>query len=282
VRYPVALLVLLCLGVAGSAAAGRAVSACSGAPAAQVELQETGPSVTAVALKAGQELDFVNETSDSLPLTTDLPDAPAALDPGACAAFVIPAGRYQFTVGYPSGDVSGTVEVAVPALVTISQHASIVYGSRTVLSGTASGPAGEPVVVWARPLDAGEETRIGAVTPVGGAWRLSVAPRVDTRYTAVLADAQDVRILNVQVHLRVRRVGHTITASVVPRLGHSSVLLFQFTPDRLMLWSGFRSARLDASGTATFRNVPKGRYYVSVLGGSLYLDTATEPFGVGR
>lgn len=255
---------------------------CPGTPNVFIELQPTGPVPLNASLQVGQTLAFVNQTSDALTVTTTLHGQTASLDPGACAVFSGEIGQYQYTAGYPSGDIVGTFTIVPAPIVTIAQHASILYGTRTVISGTAQGPTGEPVVISARPLDASEPTQIASMAPVDGSWHLAVAPRVGTEYTASFAGVEDKRILRVRLELHVRRTGHTVIASVVPRFGHSTVLLFRFTPNLLLVWSGFRSAHVDAFGIARFRNVPNGRYYVAVLGGSLYLDTASEPFAVGR
>ncbi|HVH51866.1 MAG TPA: hypothetical protein VM690_06950, partial [Gaiellaceae bacterium] len=155
-------------------------------------------------------------------------------------------------------------------------------GQRTTLSGTASGQLGTPVVVWARPLNATHQTQVGTAIPVGGSWTLSVAPKVGTEYTADFADAQDQRLLNVLPNLVVRRAGHTISASVTARLSHPTLWLFRYTPAAAMLWTGFRSTTAGSNGRAIFKRVPAGRYYVAVLGGSLYLDAASEPFNIRR
>jgi hypothetical protein len=255
---------------------------CPGTPNVFIELQPTGPVPLNASLQVGQTLAFVNQTSGAITVTTTLQGQAASLDPGACAVFSGEIGQYQYTAGYPGGDIVGIFSIVPAPIVTIAQHASIVYGTRTVISGTAQGPAGEPVVISARPLDVAEPTQIASVAPVDGSWHIAVAPRVATEYTAFFAGVQDQRILRVTLELRVRRTGHTVIASVVPRLGHSTVLLFRFTPNLLLVWSGFRTAHVDAYGVARFKNVPTGRYYVAVLGGSLYLDTASEPFSVGR
>jgi hypothetical protein len=255
---------------------------CPGTPNVFIELQPTGPVPLNASLQVGQTLAFVNQTSDAITVTTTLHGQAASLDPGACAVFSGEVGQYQYTAGYPGGDIVGTFAIVPAPIVTIAQHASILYGTRTVISGMAQGPAGEPVVISARPLDVAEPTQIASVAPVDGGWQLAVAPRVGTEYTASFAGAEDKRILRVRLELHVRRKGHTVTASVVPQFGHSTVLLFRYTPNLLLVWSGFRSAHVDAYGVARFRNVPNGRYYAAVLGGSLYLDTASEPFSVGR
>jgi dipeptidyl aminopeptidase/acylaminoacyl peptidase len=266
-----------------AAAVANARQSCDWNPGVRVELLPDGVTPRDVRLKAPQELVFVNHTTGPLTVTTTFGADHATIAPGDHFGFSTAPGNYTFTVaGYPDGPRYGTFSATAAGAVTIAEHASIRYGERTVLSGTAHGPAGARVVVWAHPLDASRQTQIAAVTPFRGGWHVSVSPRVATQYTASFAGAQDQRILRVRLNLRVHRAGHTVTAWVVPRFGHSSVLLFRFTPSRLLLWSGFRDARVDPNGVATFRNVPSGRYYVAVLGGSLYLDTASEPFGIGR
>lgn len=277
VRYALALLWLVVLDTAPSVGAYTAAT-CSGEPVARIELQSGGPAPPYVTLKAGEELDFVNETDG--PLTVALGDG-ALLQAGECVAVVLAAGDYSYTVGgYAAGDAKGRIYVTPSAVVTITQHASIGFGDRTVLSGTAVGPPGARVVVWARRLDVSRRTQIAIISPTHGTWRLSVAPPVGTEYTVAFAGAQDQRILRVRPDLRVRHTGHTIVVSVTARLAHPAVWLFHFTPSSLMLWTGYRSATASSTGLVTFTHVPSGRYYAAVLGGSLYLDNASEPFQV--
>ncbi len=253
-------------------------AACSGEPVARIELQAAGPVPPNVTLQAGHELDFVNETDG--PLAVALGDG-ALLQAGECVAVVLAAGDYSYTVsGYAAGDANGWIHVTPAAFVTIAQHASIGFGERTVLSGTALGPPDAQVAVWARRLDVSQRTEIALISPLHGTWRLSVAPQVGTEYTVGFAGAQDQRILNVRPNLSVRKTGHTIVVSVTARLAHPAVWLFHYTPTKLMLWTGFRSATAGSKGVVTFTHVPSGRYYAAVLGGNLYLDNASEPFNV--
>lgn len=279
VRYTLALLCLVVLGTAPSVGANAAAT-CSGNADARIELQTSGPAPAYVTLEAGRELDFVNESDG--PLTVALGDG-ALLQPGECVAVVLAAGDYSYTVGgYAAGDARGWIYVTPAAVVTIAPHASIAFGERTVLSGTAGGLADARVTVWARPLDVSRRTQIAVISPVHGMWRLNVAPQVGTEYTVGFGGAQDQRVLRVRPDVRVRRTGHTIVVSVTARLAHPAVWLFRFTPSRLMLWTGFRSATAGSNGLVTFKHVPSGRYYAGVLGGSLYLDNASEPFNVRR
>ena len=276
-RYALALLWLVALGTAPSVGA-HATVACSGEPVARIELLAAGPAPQYVTLKAGEELDFVNETDG--PLTIDLGDG-ALLQPGECVAVVLAVGDYTYTVaGYAAGNATGRIYVTPAAFVTITQHASIGFGQRTVLSGTAVGPPDATVVVYARRLDVSQRTQIGVVSPIRGTWQLSVAPPVGTEYTVEFAGAQDQRVLRVRPNIRVQRTGHTILVSVTARLAHPTVWLFHYTPNQFMLWTGFRSATASSNGLATFKHVPSGRYYAAGLGGSLYLDNASEPFQV--
>lgn len=283
-RYPLALLGLVAVCAAAPAGAHSATG-CSGIPGARVELQAGGATPADVTLQAGQELDFLNETGGALTVTTSLQGETVSLQPGECEALIGGVGEYTYSVsGYPGGAaVAGTFSVTPAATVTITPHASIVYGQRTVLSGTANGgPPGVGVAVWSRPLDRAQGTQIAIVTPVHGSWSVKVAPAVGTEYTATFAGVQVQRVLSVQPDLRIRKAGHTIRISVVARLSHPSIWLFRFTPNGVMLWSGFRSTTADSNGDAMFKHVPTGRYYVAVLGNTLYLDNASEPFQVDR
>ncbi|HEY5433907.1 MAG TPA: hypothetical protein VIK13_01620 [Candidatus Limnocylindrales bacterium] len=264
-----------------AAAVANPQASCDWNPGARVELLPTAPTPQDVALKAPQALVFVNHTTSPLTVTTTFQNEHATIAPGDFFDFNTQPGSYRYTVsGYPDGLRQGTFYAAAAGSVTIAEHASIRYGQRTAISGTAQGPAGARVVISARPLTASHPTQITAVTPVRGAWRLIVTPHMATEYTATCAGAQDQRVLRVQLDLRVRHVAHTVTASFLPSVAPGPVSLFRYTPSKLILWSDFRSARANAHGAATFKNVPSGRYYVGVVGGNLYLDTASEPFQV--
>lgn len=279
-RYVLALFAATTL--AAAAPAGAATT-CTPNVSAWIDLQTAGPVPANVSIEAGKELDFVNQTDAALTVTSSLFAMSPTLQAGDCVAVVAGAGDYAYTVsGYAAGDVSGSVQVLPAPTVTISPHAAVAYGQRAKLSGTASGQPGTSVVVWARPLNSTQQTQVGTVTPVGGMWTLSVAPKVGTEYTADFADAQDQRLVSVLPNLLVHRTGHTISASVLARLSHPTVWLFHYTPASSMLWTGVRSKQADSGGRATFKNVPTGRYYVAVLGGSLYLDGASEPFNIHR
>lgn len=279
-RYALAVLVVAVLGAAAPAAA---TTTCTASVSAWIELQAEGPLPAAVSVEAGKELDLVNQTSAALTVTSSLLSSSATLQPGDCVAVVAGAGDYAYTVsGYPTGDISGSIQVTPAPTVTISPHAPIAYGQRTKLAGTASGQPGTSVVVWAQALNATQPTQVGTVVPVAGAWTLSVAPKVGTEYTADFADAQDQRLLNVVPNIVVHRAGHTISAVVTARLSRPTLWLFHYTPAAAMLWTGVRSTTAGSKGRAAFTHVPAGRYYVAVLGGSLYLDAASEPFNLGR
>ena len=276
-----AVLVMAVPGVSGSA---QGATACSPAAGGVVDLNAVGPTPTVLTLTAGQELDFANQSGEALSVTTSADNETAALQPGDCAAFVSQTpGDYTYTVsGYPGGDVIVTLSVLADATVTIAPHASIAYGQRTVISGTASGPANTSVVVSARPLNRSQPIPLAVLTPLHGGWSIVVAPPVATEYTASFGSAQTQRILSVRPDLHVRHAGHTIDVSILARLSHPPVWLFRYTPNDQMLWSGVRSTNADSSGHATFHNVPTGRYYVAVLGNNLYLDNGSEPFQIGH
>ena len=259
-----------------------AAKSCDWNPGARVELLPGGVAPTDVGLRARQTVAFVNHASFPLDVSTTFQDAHGTVQPGDVFGVTPGAGDYTFTVsGYPDAPRRGTLTVSTAGAVTIEPHAAVRYGQRTVLSGTAVGPAGA-VSVWAHPLDSSQATHLGALRPVDGRWSLSVAPKVGTRYTAVYGGAQAERVVKVLPDLQVRRGRGTVTATVrpLPRLARHSVLLFRFTPGSATLWSGFRTARTDRHGVALFRAVPGGRYYVAVAGDTLYLNTASEPFNV--
>lgn len=245
-----------------------------------VALQDGGPTPVAATVQPGQAVDVVNQTASSLTVTG--PDGAASpLGAGGCVALPGSAVDYTYTVGgYPAGVVTGTVRVVAPASVTIAPHVAILYGAKAVLSGTASGAAGTRVVVYAQPVGSPAQKRIASLAPASGVWHLDVAPTAGTLYTATFGSASVQRVLSVQPILKATRRRGTITARVEPAAIRLTVQLFRYTPARSMPWTAVRTARADGAGVATFRKVPAGRYYVSALGGTLYQDTATEPFNI--
>ena len=89
-------------------------------------------------------------------MSTTLHGEHATIDPGGFFGFTTEPGSYEFSVaGYPDGvPRRGTFDVAAAGSVTIDAHASIRYGTSTVITGAAHGPAGGAVVVKARPAGA--------------------------------------------------------------------------------------------------------------------------------
>jgi len=146
----------------------------------------------------------------------------------------------------------------------------------------ARGPAGNAVVVKARPAGATDYATVATIKPAGGRWRLSVAPRITTRYLIGFAgDATD-RLLRVRPDLRVARGGGTIRVSLRPAapLAGDPIFLFRLGPTGA--WSQVRQARIGRTGVIVLQNLPNGRYYVGYQGGDRYWSTASEPFTVRR
>jgi hypothetical protein len=120
------------------------------------------------------------------------------------------------------------------------------------------------------------------VAPVGGRWRLSVAPRITSRYRITFAGATTDRLLRVMPDLRVARAGATVRVSVKPAASLVGQAVFLFRLGAAGGWSQFRTARLGRGGVIVLRSLPTGRYYVGFQGGDRYWSTATEPFSIGR
>jgi hypothetical protein len=151
-----------------------------------------------------------------------------------------------------------------------------------VLAGTAQGPAGGAVTVKARPAGSSSFATIATVKPVGGRWRLSVAPRITTRYQITFEGTVTDRLLRVRPDLRVARSGGTLRVSLAPAapLAGSLVFLFRLGPDGA--WTQFRAARIGRSGVVLLQKLPSARYYVGFQGGDRYWSTASEPFTIRR
>src|SRR4029077_2357941 len=174
-----------------------------------VEMFDSNVSSNAVALKTPQQLVFVNHTTHPLTGVLTLNGEHAYVDPGGFAAFPTQPGSYSFSVtGYPDGvPRRGTFDVAAGGNATIDEHASIRYGTSTVITGAATGAAGGAVVIKAQAQGAAAYKQVATVKPVSGRWRLTVAPRITTRYLVAYEGAAADRLLRVRPDLRVARNG---------------------------------------------------------------------------
>ena len=256
---------------------------CDWNPGARVELVEGNVSPSIVSIEAPQELVFVNHLTRPLTVSTTLRSEHATVDPGRYFGFSTAPGTYDFVVtGYPDGvPRRGTLLVAAAGTVTIEQHAAVRFGTSAVLTGVASAKVAGPVTVKAQPSGASTLRTLATVTPRNGRWSLSVAPKVTTRYQVLFAGASAERVIRVMPGLHVSRRGTTIAATVKPgpALAGSTLFLFRLGAGG---WTQYRTARTSGAGTASFRKVPAGRYYVGFAGRGAYWATATEPFSVGR
>jgi dipeptidyl aminopeptidase/acylaminoacyl peptidase len=256
---------------------------CDWNPGVRVELLDGNVSSSAVALKAPQELVFVNHTRNALTVTTTLRSERATIDPGGYFGFSTEPGTYDFAVsGYPDGVARrGYVIVAAAGNVTIEQHTAIRYGTRTVLTGAAVGRTGGAVTIKAQASGSNRLTQIATVTTVHGRWQLSVAPRITTQYQVTFEGATVERLLRVMPDLRVERIGGALRVSLKPAaaLAGDPVFLFRLGPDG---WTLFRTARTGRDGVTLLRNLPSGRYYVGFQGSDRYWNTASEPFSIHR
>jgi hypothetical protein len=255
---------------------------CDWNPGVRVELTSLAPSPAGPVVKAPQQVVFVNHTTVPLTIATTMKALRGVVEPGSFLGFDTVPGEYEFAVtGYPDGAARrGTISVPAAGTVAIAAHAPLRYGDRTVLSGTASGPAGA-VALWARPAGSARAVQVATVRPSGGRWQVSVAPRISTTYEARFQGATTERLLRVMPALKSRRSGTTVTVTLKPAaaLARQPVYLFRMTG---RTWAGAGSARLSRAGAAVFRNLAPGRYYVGFEGGDRYWGTAGEPFTVRR
>jgi WD40-like Beta Propeller Repeat len=257
---------------------------CDWNPGVRIEMLAINVSTNAVSLKAPQQLVFVNHTASTLTVSTTLHGEHATIAPGGFFGFTTEPGSYEFSVaGYPDGvPRRGTFDVTAAGSATIDAHASIRYGTSTVLTGAARGPAGGAVVVKARPAGAAGYTTVATVKPAGGRWRLSVAPRITTRYLIAFAGDTTDRLLRVRPDLRVARSGGTVRVSLRPAAALAGDPVFLFRLGTSGGWSEVRQSRIGRTGVILLRNLPNGRYYVGYQGGDRYWSTASEPFTVRR
>jgi TolB protein len=256
---------------------------CDWNPGTRVELLDGNVSPSIVTLAAPDQIVFVNHLTRPLTVTTTMPGAQATIDGGRFAGFTTRPGTYDFTVaGYPDGALRrGSFVVAAGGRVTIEQHAAIRFGTRTVITGAATGKTPGTVIVTAQPFGSSVAKQIASLTPLSGRWQLSVAPSVTTRYAVRYLGAAADRLLRVKPDLRVRRNGNAVRVTLRPasRLAHKTLYVFRLGPGD---WAQYRTARTGRDGVAVVGNLPKGRYYVGFEGGADFWGTASEPFTVRR
>lgn len=270
-------------GLAAPPARSDDAISCDWNPGARIEILPVNLSPAFVSVAAPKLLVFVNHLDRPVTVTTSARAGSTVVGPGRAFGFSTKPGEYEFSVsGYPDGvPRRGTVVVTAAGSITIDAHGAIRYGSRTLIGGVAAGDGRGPVTVTARPAGSRTARRVATVTPARGRWSVSVAPRVSTTYRVSYGTAAATRLLRVMPALRVRRAGQTVTAALTPSrpLAGRSVYLFR---SRGRGWSEYRRARVGRDGTAFFRGVPTGRFYVAFAGGETYWSTASEPFTVRR
>jgi hypothetical protein len=246
----------------------------------RIAMLDTNVSTQAVALKAPQELDFVNHTANALTVSVTLHAQQATVQPGGYAGFKTEPGSYTFMVtGYPDGvPRRGTFDVAAAGHATIEQHAAIGYGSSTTITGVARGPAGGTVSVAAQAAGATGYRTVATVTPAGGRWHLTVAPRITTSYRIRYEGDETVRLLRVKPKLKVSHGSSVVRVALSPGAGVAGRPVYLFRLTASGGWSQARQARLPRSGVAFFRQLPPARYYVGYQGNDRYWSAASEPF----
>ena len=271
-------------GIVAAASGPSNTQGCDFNPGVRVEMFDSNVSSNAVALKTPQQLVFVNHTTHALTVSLSLNAQQATVDPGGFAAFPTQPGSYTFMVtGYPDGVARrGTFNVAAAGSVTIEEHASIRYGTSTVITGAATGAPGGAVVVKAQARDAAAYKQVATVKPVSGRWRLAVAPRITTRYLVTYEGAAVDRLLRVRPDLRVARNGAAVRITLKPAAALKGRPVFLFRLGAGGGWNQVRLARIGRSGAVLFAKLPAGRYYVGFQGNDRYWSTASEPFSIRR
>lgn len=271
-------------GIVPAASGPSSAQSCDFNPGVRVEMFDSNVSSNAVALKAPQQLVFVNHTTQALTVSLTLNSQQATVAPGGFAGFPTQPGSYEFTVtGYPDGvPRRGTFVVAAAGNVTIEEHASIRYGTSTVITGAAGGTAGGTVVVKARAQGASAYRQIASLKPVSGRWRLAVAPRITTRYLVTYQGGSADRLLRVEPDLRVTRNGGMVRITLKPATALAGRPIFLFRLGASGAWTQVRQARIGRTGVVLLAKLPLGRYYVGFQGNSSYWSTASEPFSIRR
>jgi WD40-like Beta Propeller Repeat len=265
-----------------AAAAGtRDAKSCDRLAGARVDILPGNVSPQIVKVAAPAELVFVNHLEKAVTVT--VAGARATVIPGGTYGVPTRPGQYEYTVaGYPDGvPRRGFYVGTTAARATIEPHASITFGTSTMLTGSAAGASGDPVVVTATSYGSARSVRVATVRPTAGRWRLPVAPRVTTLYHVAYGGIAAERRLRVMPALRVSRSAASVRAAFTPAAGVRGrhVFLFRLAGRG---WQEAGETRIDGTGHAAFASVAPGRYYVGFPGDAAYWSTASEPFAIGR
>ena len=144
---------------------------------------------------------------------------------------------------------------------------SVVYGKSVKLAGhLVSGKAGQPIDVYAKPY--GQSTAVHlatATTTAGGWWKLTVSPRIMTRYHATWTGTEQSAsvVVGVRPVLTIREQSNG-GIRVHVQAGSKSFRGRQIRLQRLTGggWQTVAHVPLDASGTAIFASGPSARLRV--------------------
>jgi hypothetical protein len=186
-----------------------------------------------------------------------------------------------------AGSGSWTLKYLQPASVAVAASQRVVMvGSSVTLSGSASIPASESLLLEARQGGALEYAPVGPIVPSGGSYSMTLTPVMNTYYRVSFPGSATVSPASAEVRVIVRRsvsllgtgptttrtanVGRpvTITAQVTPA-GVTTVSFQRYRYDtRRGRWvyagSNGRSTTEDGQASLTWTPPSAGRWYVRV------------------
>jgi plastocyanin len=252
---------VLVAGVAVLAGGGVALAAVG------VDLTSTGPQPATVTVNWGETVVFSNRDSQShvleIPRETYTSEA---IPPGGTLSYVFDGQAGVYIVRQLGTRVhQGRVVVELDGTVTATAPETILYGKRLVVLGTSTVAGSAVSLVRAVQDDPGTwEELATAEVAEDGTFDIRVELEVGGRFR-VEAAAGQVRSTPLRVDVRPKitfavpdrsvAVGRRveIAASVAPQGSAKRALLEVYDPDRKR-WQRERSARIDPSGTVTFRH----------------------------
>lgn len=258
------LLLLLPLAVAALALANA-----TGAVTKTVQITKAGfvPSTTTITV--GDTVTWRNaDTVNRQIVANDGSFASPTLKPGESYSVTFSkTGRVNYRDADRS-NVRGVIVVTGPAASVSLRAASqaVVFGGGTTLSGAVSSQeAGEPIVLTAQPLGEKLINRADvATTSSGGNFQFSVAPTIQTMYSAQWKTATSPTVtLFVRPRLGFGRSGRIFTATATSNISYQGHYVWVQRRKAFGSWRSVKKVFLGSSSRARFRvALPHGRWFL--------------------
>jgi plastocyanin len=225
---------------------GLGSSALAGSSGVQITSSGFNPATTSV--QAGDTVTWTN--SDTVRHDVDVSGASCRLflAPSQSGSCTFPnAGTFSYSD--PQSGNTGTVSVAANSrsVSLASSRALNIFGDAVTLSGTVSSKAaGEQVTVVAQPTGL-PQTETIVTTTTGGAWTLTVQPRVKTTYQAQYDGASSAKMsVAIRPRITLQKVGrhqYLVVVLSAHSMAGKTVNVTRWVPGRG--WVTFRSTTLQ-------------------------------------